>query len=327
MDIIINPTNKCNFNCSFCMASDLEDKTLTIEKTIELLDKYYTEPGTIIINGGDPLMMDPQYYKDLLSYLNKKFDTPSHLSLTTNLYDWYIHPEKWYDILNNKNVGVITSFQYGESRRLKTGRIYKVDLFRKVMSKFNETFHYTPDFISVVDENNQPCAYKTAKLAKDLGVKCKLNKIMTLGRAKYNKYFPWYRMFNIYINAIDKGLGKYISNISNLKSYFSSDGSYCPVCRKCYHGIRAINNDGKVYPCGNLTSDEVFNKYDLETGVSSDQFAKDYNMISFRCLFCENYKLCNSCRSIICEVKRFRDEENYCKQMKKIIPILKEKLA
>lgn len=327
MDIIINPTNKCNFGCTFCMAGDLKNKTLTSKETIELLNKYWKEPGMLIFNGGDPLMMDPQYYADIIEYTENKFSgLTTFISLTTNLYDWYQDPLKWNDILNHERVGVITSFQYGDKRRLKNGTKYTEAKFRKVITKFQDVFNYTPDFISVVDQNNQSSIFKTANLAKELGCRCKLNKILKLGRAKNEKYLPVYRLLYLYNKIIDKSLDQYVTNIHNLKNYFSDNFTYCPICRQCYHNIRVINNDKKVFPCGNLIAHPESYKYDLEAGADESKFSKENNMIKMQCFGCENYKLCNSCRTVIAEVHHMKDEENYCKQMKKIISILREKL-
>ena len=55
IDIIINPTKKCNFCCDFCAASEIPNDEISIEDTIKILEKYQREYGirTIIINGGD----------------------------------------------------------------------------------------------------------------------------------------------------------------------------------------------------------------------------------------------------------------------------------
>lgn len=57
MDLIINPTNKCNFSCDFCSARNLPNRTLTSKETITFLKKYGHNIGMVIINGGDPLML------------------------------------------------------------------------------------------------------------------------------------------------------------------------------------------------------------------------------------------------------------------------------
>ena len=74
IDIIINPTKKCNFCCDFCAASEIPNDEISIEDTIKILEKYQREYGirTIIINGGDPLMMSPNYYyMEIIRWIKK----------------------------------------------------------------------------------------------------------------------------------------------------------------------------------------------------------------------------------------------------------------
>ena len=40
IDIIINPTKKCNFCCDFCAASEIPNDEISIEDTIKILEKY-----------------------------------------------------------------------------------------------------------------------------------------------------------------------------------------------------------------------------------------------------------------------------------------------
>ena len=70
---------------------------------------------TIIVNGGDPLMVEPDYYWRIIDWLDEhNYDTS--ISLTTNLWPFYKKPKKWTPLFNNDRVGVTTSFQYGGGR-------------------------------------------------------------------------------------------------------------------------------------------------------------------------------------------------------------------
>ena len=67
MELVLKPTYKCNFHCTFCSSNklpktEIDFKVLT-SKILEL------KPKTIIVNGGDPLMMPPSFYYDLKSFL------------------------------------------------------------------------------------------------------------------------------------------------------------------------------------------------------------------------------------------------------------------
>ena len=85
MDLIVKPTELCNFKCSFCSSSKItfEDNTATLDlnKIFKFL-KRFPDTQTIIVNGGDPLMMKPNYYWKIIEYLDKH-DLPATISLTT----------------------------------------------------------------------------------------------------------------------------------------------------------------------------------------------------------------------------------------------------
>ena len=62
MDVVINPTSACNFACKFCAASNMTRSMLSSKETISLLNRFRDKLSMIVINGGDPLMMDPLRY-------------------------------------------------------------------------------------------------------------------------------------------------------------------------------------------------------------------------------------------------------------------------
>lgn len=327
MDLIINPTNKCNFSCDFCSARNLSQSTLSSKTTIEFLKRFGNNINLVIINGGDPLLMDPEYYYDLLEYLDKNIDHKVYLSLTTNLYDWYLNSLKWDKLFKNKMVGIMTSFQYGNKRKLMNGEVYSDSQFINVISKFNKLYSYKPNFISVIDHENEDDIIKTLRLAKKIGNKCKINKVLHLGAAKQNcDYYPLYKLFEKYIDIIDNNLGEYCLNLDNLKNYFNDKNTFCPYNRSCHQRIRCLNNDGKIFSCGNLATEKQFDQYNLNNKNNDpNKFSKENEIISFDCFCCENFKICNGCRIMIYEIKQNKDT-NFCKKMKKVIPKLKERL-
>ena len=105
MELIINPTNRCNFDCTFCSAYNLPKGDIDRKRLYNYIKCKRDEINIIIFNGGDPLMMEPEFYTNIIE-LTKDYNIP--LSLTTNLYDFYINPDKWIDLFKTKNVGVIT---------------------------------------------------------------------------------------------------------------------------------------------------------------------------------------------------------------------------
>lgn len=322
MDIIINPTNKCNFKCDFCAASELCKQTLTSKKTISYLKKLENKYsiGQVIINGGDPLVMSPDYYEDILKYL-ETLKHPVSLSLTTNLWAFYKDPDKWVNILTNPRVGVITSFQYGTKRKIGNGKVFDEQKFRDVFNLFVDRIGYKPNFIAVIDKSNEFSVLPTVKLAKKLGIRCKINKAIIRGRQK--DYYPRYDMFKQYINIIDNGYRDYEMNIELITSYFTGGHTYCDIDRDCYHHLRVINPDGLMYTCSYNAEAGIF-KTNLDE-LDLNKFPITFNTIKMECTSCPNCNLCNSCRIYVQEVLDNNDVENYCKNMKEIIPQLKEK--
>ena len=319
MDIIINPTNRCNFACQFCAAANLNIGDITSKDAIKLIEPYSKQLGQIIINGGDPLMMDPDFYFDLLKYINT-LDHYVTISLTTNLWDFYQQPYKWKELFMEKQIGVISSFQYGTKRRLRDSRIFSEQMFRNCVNMFEYVIGYRPNFISVIDYENERLCKATLELAKALGIKCKMNKVVISGRN--SDYYPRYRMFEKYIELYKEGLGEYEMNYDLLKNYFNHLPTYCPIDRGCYNKLRVINPNGSMSTCS-YTAEEHISDYDLKCNPVN-KIAKKYNTITDKCLSCENCNLCNSCRVYIKEVKDNKDETNYCANMKKIMPQLRE---
>lgn len=312
MEIILNPTNKCDFNCEFCSASELPNNTMSYKEAIKIIERYKNNLNGIIINGGDPLNMDIDWYYRILDYLDKNYTKTVYLSLTTNLSRFYKEPYKWEPILKHPRVGVITSFQYGNARKDNYGRIYGEEAFRKAIKLFDYIIGYTPDFISVIDQENEKFVLNTVKLAKSLNISCKLNKAICCGKQK--KYYPRYKMYENYIKIIDAGLINYEDNCKLLKNYFTGMATHCPIALKCEETIRTYNPDSKKYTCTYNANEKI------EYNTSK------YNFINHNCLTCENYSLCCSCHRMIKEVVDNKDKENYCKQMKIIIPKLKERM-
>lgn len=325
MDFVINPTGKCNFACEFCAANKLceeeyTNKELTAKDTIKVIDPYKNILGQLIFNGGDPLMMDPSYYFEILEYL-EGLNHDVNISLTTNLYDFYKFPYKWAELFKRKDVGVITSFQFGGKRRLKDSRIFSYQMFLDALNMFEYVVGYKPNFIAVVDKDNEKLCETTLEVAKNNGIKCKLNKVVISG--KNTQYYPRYRMFEKYIELYKKGLGKYEMNFSLFNLYFNNLQTYCPIDVDCYKYIRCINPDKTMSTCS-YVAENYSTEYSIKENRPANLFANKYRSIKEECLKCENYKLCNSCKVYVKEVKDNNDELNYCCNMKKLIPQLKE---
>ena len=82
--VIIKPTTKCNFNCTFCSAGLLN---IPLQKSIpEVLKNFLLEykPDSLIITGGEPLINTKKYFDELINIMTQI--TPNYsISLTSNL--------------------------------------------------------------------------------------------------------------------------------------------------------------------------------------------------------------------------------------------------
>lgn len=328
MDIIINPTNTCNFSCEFCSASDMPKGKLTAEDTIKLLEPYKEDLGEIIINGGDPLMMDPDYYFSLLEWI-EYVNEYSWISLTTNLLDFYKNPDKWKELFRNKRIGIMTSFQYGDKRRYKTStgtQVFDEDLFLKIQRKFYREIGYNPAFIYVVDKDNCALAPKACELAQKLNTKVRLNKSTISGRSK--EYFPLYCMYEVYITILMLGFARYEMNMEIFYDFFKFNRFSCNLSPNCCSSITAINPDKSITTCS-FTAGDIDKlgreEYDIKINYMNRYRLQDkYSYLKSECLQCDNFFMCNRCHIMTKEVQDNHDEQRYCDMMKILIPRLKD---
>ena len=307
MTLMIKPTLACQFKCDFCSAAycqqqntnKLDDELLGYIKKIN--------PDTMIVSGGDPLLMSPDFYNDILS-LNDKLT----ISITSNLWDFKLNPTKWVDLFKNDRFGVVTSFQYGNKRRKPDGTPYSESDFREMMCRWHE---YVGDkklsFISVIGNDNADRAIDHVYLAKDLNTECKVNNVYPFGKS--TEYFPRYKMLDIYFKIIDLGLEEYETNVKNRAKGicpFNIDGE----CFKCNRSI-IKNSDGsyRFSYCEEL----IFNgtSFDnLDSVTSSETLHINDYIEGERCLQCPLCRLCNGCKV---HRNNAKQHAGYCENMTK----------
>lgn len=334
MDLIIKPTQKCNFCCDFCssyLITKNRNNVLDINLIYRFLDRYpYTD--TIIVNGGDPLMMPPDYYFQILEYIEKN-NLPTKLSFTTNLWDYYLHPEKWKGLFSHEKVFVATSFQYGNKRKISKNTVFTEDVFLQIQHKFYNDFGYHPSFISVIDEENSDKCIDLVLLAKTLNTTVKLNPALQSGRQTI--FFPLYKMYEIYLKIFQMNLGQYEDNCFQLVQHFKFGTSTCPLLRNCDFHIRTLSPNGRYSSCGSFDDDTILSTNPTEIDFNEEmaghlqtplQYNKTLLSLKEDCFSCKNFEVCNSCRKHIHDFKlvgKFTIEE-HCKNMKQIMEAIYE---
>lgn len=325
MDLIIKPTQRCNFKCTFCSSTEIAQSNnpasdLDIAKIKRFLNRY-PNTGSIIVNGGDPLMVEPSYYFEIIEYIKaNKLETRLHLC--TNLWDYYLHPNKWRELFLAPEVSIGTSFDFN-GRMISSTQELDVNLFLEIIAKFKEDIGYYPSFVSVITNKNKFRALELVNLAQKLGVECKLNPLLKSGRS--TEVFTTGSIYNIYLDIYEEGLAEYEFNtkqlLRNLKN--GHQNSICPQNRRCDEGIRNLQplaNDYEYGSCGAFGDDQL-HPIDFEKEMQGESFTPLQDQAELRylkeeCLSCPNFNICNGCYKTINDLKSLDLVEESCKEMK-----------
>ena len=340
MELIIKPTEQCNFKCTFCSSTRIakhKSDILAHDYIFKFL-KRFPHTKTIIVNGGDPLMMEPNYFWKIIDYLDKH-ELSTSIALTTNLWPFYKNPQKWTPLFCNERVGITTSFNYGDGRLKGDYSLFTEDDFWKCSTAMLEYTGYRPDFISVITDDNEHFAIKNVELAKEMsggaepkgtlhnynrfekiGVECKLKYAMASGDQK-NPYLLS-KIYEIYLQVYNKGLAPWEFNTKQMMKRLSTHATSCPQCRSCDEGIRALNPGGDYYSCGSFGDDQDESiDFNLEMdGKFFTPLQDNINLLSLKeeCFSCPMFSICNGCRKTIKDLKEANVVESHCIRMKKI---------
>jgi len=324
MELIIKPLEACNFKCTFCSSTNIAEDANTIlplDYIFSFLERFPTTK-TIIVNGGEPLLVKPEYYWSIIRYF-EEHNLPTILSFTSNLWVFYKNPRPWIPLFKHPQVGVGTSFNYGGTRLITEKQPLTEEIFLDVMHHFNEHIGYYPEFISVINNENFENAIDNVLLAKQIGVVCKLNYAMCSGAQTYP--FMLAKIYQLYVQIYKHGLAEWEYNtkqfISNMVD--GPDNTTCPLSRRCDEGIRCIQPDGDYYSCGSFADDKLYS-IDFDAEMSSTKIATplqdDVTLQSLKneCFQCPMFNICNGCRKTIYDMKQQGDDfiETHCGLMK-----------
>jgi sulfatase maturation enzyme AslB (radical SAM superfamily) len=317
MDLIIRVTGLCNFDCTFCSAGSLYIKHPTNGVPEQIKDVIRTiKPNSIVVSGGEPLLVDPDYYWELLDIMHEQ-SPKGTMSITTNLKEFYYHPDKWVDLFNDDNVGITTSFNYGESRRWDKDTPFTEDKFIEIFNLFREKINSdkTLPFIAVIDESNEDTVIKTVELAKRLNTKVRINNATEQGRCTVT--YPRYKMFIKYMEILDAGLGDY----EIYTSKYNFNACNLNINMLCKSSIRCcyVDTDDKLHYYGCCEEQpEILKDYKNDNNlIPVPQYPPVAYHVNEKCASCELFALCNGCQS---QKKHYPPE--HCEEMLKLKPKL-----
>lgn len=330
MDLIIKPTERCNFKCTFCSSTKITD-----DNTVELDHEYifqflkrFPETKTIIVNGGDPLMVPPEYYWKIIEHLDL-IGSDATISFTSNLWPFYKNPDKWVDLFNHPRMGIGTSFQYGGGRLKGDLTEFSEEDFWKVSDMMLERAGYRPDFISVITEENADRAIENVLLAQKMGVVCKLNYAFSSGppvkfrgitMGQQGKPYMLADIYEIYVEIWKRGLTEWEYNTTQMVKRLRGEGTTCPQNRKCDEGIRTLQPSGDYYSCGAFGDDRIYS-IDFKQEMSGAKVFPIRNQMELQslkqsCFTCPMFEICNGCRKTIKDLKDHGMVEKHCSKMK-----------
>jgi radical SAM protein with 4Fe4S-binding SPASM domain len=330
MDLIIKPTEKCNFKCTFCSSTHItDDKTseLDHDKIFRFLERF-PQTKTIIVNGGDPLMMPPDYYWKIIDHLDS-ISSNATISFTTNLWPFYKNPEKWKDLFNHPRMGITTSFQYGGGRLKGDLTEFSEKDFWEVSDSMLKYCGYRPDFISVITDENENLAIKNVELAQKMNVECKLNyafssgppvKFKNITMGQQGKPYILSDIYEIYVNIWKKGLHPWEYNTKQMINRLKGKATTCPQNRNCDEGIRTLQPSGDYYSCGAFGDDKEYS-IDFKKEMAGEKifalrFQPELQSLKTDCFTCPMFEICNGCRKTIKDLKTHGLVEKHCYKMK-----------
>ena len=334
MDLIIKPTEKCNFKCTFCSSTHItEDKTLELnhQYIFDFL-KRYPETKTIIVNGGDPLMMDPDYYWKIIEHLDI-IKSDATISFTSNLWPFYKNPNKWKELFNHPRLGITTSFQYGGGRLKGDLSEFTEEDFWKCSDSMLEHCGYRPSFISVITDENEKDAIKNVELAKRMGVECKLNyafssgppvKFKNIVMGQEGKPYLLANIYEIYVEIWKRGLTEWEYNTKQMVKRLRGARTTCPQNRDCDSGIRTLQPSGDYYSCGAFGDDREYS-INFKEEMNGPKVFPIKNIVELQtmtdsCYECPMFEICNGCKKTIKDHKIYNIATAHCKKMKTLAP-------
>jgi len=294
--LVIKNVLNCNNKCWFCSTSG--DGYIEQRDIVRLYDTYKSE--NVLLIGGEPMMLPPEYYSELL-------DKGLKFSLQSNIM---LYDSSWDCVLTHKNFqGLSVS---GDKFDIVADFFTAYEMVREVVG-------YSPPVLIVLDTNKNVSLLKaeewvSSSIAKDFPLK--INYIVPSGLAARHKerILKVSDVFDIYTRLIDAWIESGFHEIqpfTNILNSLKGGNDICPYIKTCINDDVMVNieTDFSSYPCpvmGDMRKERKDLKYDIPK----------------KCFICDHFNLCRGCTIRNWMVESY-DDTNYCESAKRFFSKLK----
>jgi len=349
--IIARPTRLCNADCFYCSAPPIDNIKWTFDTFKEIFDKLlpYMDKDEIawIWHGGEPLLLEPSFYKKCHEYADALHPSIKW-SIQTNLLGY---SNKWKDVFKKYFATTTSSsFDFDTTGRTIKGNGVK---FRERFLKSLDLLindGIKPMLIATISEYNKADAIKIYDWNVDKGE--------DFVHLRYNFCHPSGKLAESNIKLISPiSYGKLLVELYNkwivdvpefsvtpfdqmiYKMIYGERREYCPWTAKCGGKFLEIEPNGDVYNCsdfadlgdkkymfGNIFRDEVKT---IINSQASREIKKRVVFINKECQSCEHVNECNSgCshQSVLFAKSLKETKYPYCLSMKLILTRIKESI-
>lgn len=340
LNIMMKPSSsKCNIDCEYCFYKSISETRsvkdcgfMSKEILFDIVNKAdeYCNGGfcNIGFQGGEPLMIGLDFYKDFIAYIERKnFTTSFNFSIQTN---GILINESWARFFKKNDFLVGISLDGNEKihnfyRKDKQGEctfhkvINAIDILEKYKVEFNVLTVVTSKFYKNINDCYEFYKYKGLKYLQFIPCikppECQLHKSNRyLTSEQYGDFLC--KLFNLWYEDAIRGdyvSIRYFDNIlAFLLGYEYESCDMRGIC-SCQN---IIESDGSVYPCDFYTYDQYRIGNVIHEGFNNlknkDQ-VKNFILTSQnkRCKYCKYEMLCRGgCRR---QRESFQDMESFCR--------------
>lgn len=339
--IIFRTINACNLNCKYCYDKKnhynikkenkkLKEKLPNIVNNVNKLLNNKKSSSEFIFHGGEPLLIEPNTYKELIEQIKK--DNPNiRFSIQTN---GTLISEEFIELFKEYNVHVGISLDGCNEKQNK----YRVDY------NGNNSFPKILKSIELLKENNikfgiiMSLSKESIGSEKELydfigknGINCNIRPIfgdeeIMMNNDEYYKFFT--NLFDIWLeDNISKVSLKQITEIYEIFKQNLSKAYKTKLCSKtcnCFNNFISLDADGNLYSCNRTYNNKSFyygNVNDVDIEKLREEMAKraEKRVKIINDSKCINCKIYDNCKGG-CPSNAFAKyeniygiDDNYCK--------------